>query len=223
MNKTKLNKILGDHVKWLKGHSSGSIADLSGADLSGANLRYANLRHANLNNADLSGADLSSANLRGADLSNANLKGADLNNANLRYAGLRYADLNNADLRGANLWGADLDGADIKNIKAPHYAIVPEVGGFYAWKKVNTGIIKIYIPGSAKRTSTLISRKCRASHVKVISGPGCGGKSPTVATMHRLTYTKGTTVTADKFDDDIRIECTNGIHFFMTKKEAEEW
>ena len=26
----------------------------------------------------------------------------------------------------------------------------------------------------------------------------------------------------EKFDDDIRIECTSGIHFYITRKEAEE-
>ncbi len=36
-------------------------------------------------------------------------------------------------------------------------------------------------------------------------------------------YYKGAIVEADSFDDDIRLECTNGIHFFMTKEEAEEW
>ncbi len=34
---------------------------------------------------------------------------------------------------------------------------------------------------------------------------------------------KGKTGKADKFDGDIRKECTNGIHFFMTEREAKEW
>ena len=35
-------------------------------------------------------------------------------------------------------------------------------------------------------------------------------------------YTLGEIAKAD-LDTDIRIECTSGIHFFMTRKEAEEW
>jgi len=28
---------------------------------------------------------------------------------------------------------------------------------------------------------------------------------------------------ADSFNDDIRLECSNGIHFFITKNEAREY
>ncbi len=166
---------------------------------------YANLRNANLRN-----ANLMNANLRGADLDGADLRNADLRNANLRYANLRYADLMNANLRGANLRDANL----------PDYSIVPECGSFYGFKKTTHGVIKILIPAKAERISTLVGRKCRASHVKVISGEGVGGVSPT---RGGVIYHRGETIHADKFDDDIRIECTHGIHFFLTKAEAEAW
>ena len=81
-------------------------------------------------------------------------------------------------------------------------------------------MIKIKIPAKAKRTSSLISRKCRAEYVKVMAGEGCGGKSPTYG---GLVYKRGETVYADSYNDDIRLECTGGVHFFMTKREAEEW
>ena len=124
-------------------------------------------------------------------------------------ANLRYADLSAADLRGANLSGADL----------PDFQIVPSEGSFIAWKKTTNGVIKICIPEDAERTSALTGRKCRASKVEVLSGEE--GLSPT----HRdkCKYIIGTTVEADSFDPDIRLECTHGIHFFMTKEEAEEW
>jgi hypothetical protein len=83
---------------------------------------------------------------------------------------------------------------------------------------VDTGVIKLLIPDDAKRTSTLVGRKCRASHVKVLEGSGYS------STHHeKLEYKEGEVVYADKYDDDIRVECTSGIHFFMTRKEAEEW
>jgi hypothetical protein len=99
---------------------------------------------------------------------------------------------------------------------------VPERGSFVAWKAVLTAdggkaVIRVRIPKDAKRTSTLVGRKCRASHVKVLSGHGF---SPTSG---HLEYRKGHIVHADKFDDDIRVECTHGIHFFLTRKEAEEY
>ena len=38
-----------------------------------------------------------------------------------------------------------------------------------------------------------------------------------------LMYRVGKTVESDSYDDDIRVECSHGIHFFLTRKEAEEW
>ena len=36
-------------------------------------------------------------------------------------------------------------------------------------------------------------------------------------------YQAGEMTYPDGYDPDIRIECTSGIHFFMTKQEAEEY
>ena len=170
--------------------------------------------------ADLSGADQYGADLYGADLSGADLSGADLSRANLSRANLSEADLSRANLSRANLSRANLSGADLSGAALPNFQIVPSEGSFIAWKKTTKGVIKISIPASAKRTSSLIGRKCRAEYVKVISGPGCGGFSPTKGNS---IYNKGEVIYADKFDPDIRTECTNGIHFFMTKEEAEQW
>jgi hypothetical protein len=185
-----------------------------GADLQYADLQYADLQYANLVGADLRGVILRNANLRGADLVGANLVGA-----NLVDADLLDADLRGANLVGANLVGADLGGADLENAKLPNFQLPPEKGSFIAYKKVDTGVIEILIPEDAKRTSSLVSRKCRASHVMVLEGSGF---SPT-HTEKKLEYKEGEVVYADAFNDDIRVDCTSGIHFFMTKKEAEEW
>ena len=144
--------------------------------------------------------------------------GADLRGANLRGANLWGVDLRGVDLRGADLRGVDLRGADLRDAKLSPFLIVPEEGSFIAFKKVDTGVIKIMIPDDAKRTSTLVGRKCRASHILVLEG---SGKSQTY-TQNTLEYKEGEIVIADSYDDDIRVECTNGIHFFMTRKEAEE-
>ena len=221
-------------MKELVGLAVSRGISLKGADLKGAYLRGAYLRGADLRGADLTGADLREAYLRGADLRGAYLRGADLTGADLRGAYLRGADLTGAylteaDLKGAYLRGADLtgtslaraylEGADLTGANLPNFQICPQEGGFYAWKKLNTGVVKIYIPEDAQRTSSLVGRKCRASHVKVISGPE--GESPTHDI--KLTYRVGEIVYADSYDPDIRVECTHGIHFFMTKEEAEEW
>ena len=127
------------------------------------------------------------------------------------------ANLNWAYLEGANLEGAYLYGANLANAKLPHFQICPEVGDFIAWKKVHGGVLKLLIPAAAKRTSSLVGRKCRAEFVVVLEGSGASRHDP------RTLYEPGITVHPDKYDDDIRVECTSGIHFFMTRKEAEEY
>ena len=197
MIKEQIAEVLKKHLLWAQGDPSGVQANLYGANLYGANLKGANLYGANLKGANLCGANLYGANLKGANLYGANLKGANLCGANLK---------------GANLYGANLKGA-----KLPHFQICPEEGDFIAWKKVNGGILKLLIPKEAKRTSSLVGRKCRAEFVVVLEGSG-------VSTHDGKTkYEPGMTVYPDKYNDDIRVECTSGIHFFMTKREAEEY
>ena len=191
------------------------------AILSGANLRGADLSRANLSGAVLSHADLSCANLSCAKLSNASLNGADLSGADLSGA-----DLNGADLSYANLSRAILSGA-IKDAKTilPHYRIAPEVGSFIAFKKLRNNVVAtLEIPAEAKRTSSLIGRKCRAEFAKVVALSsnavvGYAKHQPPGA----FPYHVGEIVRPDSFDDDIRLECANGIHFFMTRREAEEY
>ncbi|MCP4597023.1 pentapeptide repeat-containing protein [Neptuniibacter sp.] len=175
----------------------------------------------------LYGANLYGASLNRANLDGASLYGASLNRASLNRASLDGANLYGANLYGANLNGASLNGANLYGARLPHFSIVPEVGGFYAWKKTTKGICKIYIPADAERISSLVGRKCRASKIKIVSGGGCGGSSPTHTKQN--TYFKGETYHSENdageraFDPDIRVECAVGIHFFLTKREAKEW
>jgi hypothetical protein len=196
-------------------------ADLRDAYLCDADLRYANLRDANLCNADLRGADLRDVNLCNADLRNADLRYAYLCDADLSGADLSGAYLCNADLRDADLCDADLRDAYLSNWK-----IVPPAGSFVAWKKGGNGeIIKIKIPAWARRTSCLINRKCRAEFVVTleITKEGkpvlecCGGYDK------NTTYRVGKCTAPDKYDPDERVDCSHGIHFFLTREEAEEW
>ena len=223
-----LKETLRLHNLWLDGSPDGVRAHLQGANLRSADLRVANLRSADLRVANLPGADLrgaifQGANLQGANLRGANLRGADLQGADLRGANLRGADLPGANLQGAilqgaNLRGTTLQGADLRGADLPYFQVCPEEGDFIGWKKVRDNtILKLLIPAAAKRTSSLVGRKCRAEFVVVLEGEG-------VSTHDGMTrYYPGDTVYPDKYDGDIRVECTNGIHFFITKREAEEY
>ena len=160
----------------------------------------------------LHGEDGYRADLRDANLSDANLSGANLSDANLSDANLRDANLRDANLSGANLSGARL----------ATFLILPQLGAFIAWKKAGGRIVKLEIPADAHRTSSLVGRKCRAEFVRVLDIEGA-----TEAITHeygpRTVYRIGEIVRPDKYDDDIRVECSHGIHFFMTREEAEEW
>lgn len=185
----------------------------------------------------LRGADLRGANLGGADLRDANLGGADLRGANLRDADLRDADLRDANLRDANLYGADLRNANLRNAKNAEWAIactriLPD-GALVGWKKAispqyGTVIIKLQIPEAAKR-SHAFGRKCRAEYATDLGHWADGKELPDddVAITNGkgqglvTEYRKGQTVKADSWDEDWTVECSHGIHFYITRREAE--
>ena len=168
-------------------------------------------KRANLRDADLSGANLSGANLSGAILSN-----ADLSDANLCYANLRDAILSNADL--SNI---------VFNEGTAFYALqCPEEGSFIGYKKAHGYIIKLEILADAKRSSAT-SRKCRCSAAKVLSITAVD-ESEEVKEIasdrdSNFIYRVGEIVRVDNFDNDRWNECSTGIHFFITRREAEQY
>ena len=195
-------------------------ADLGSADLGSADLRSANLRSADLSSANLSSANLSSANLSSADLRSADLGSADLSYADLSYADLSYADLRYADLRYADLSYADLSYADGAALAVAKTRILPE-GDIVGWKKCQSGtLVKLLIPKKAKR-SHAFGRKCRAEFVKVLEVVG----AKEAKSIHDGTvYVAGKTVKPKcQFDENWMEECASGIHFFITREEAEEY
>ena len=187
-----------------------SGADLFGANLSGANLSGADLSRANLSGADLFGAYLFGADLSGADLFGANLSGADLFGANLF----------GANLSGANLSGADLSRAENAELVIAQTRILPD-GDLIGWKKCKDGVIvKLAIPAAARR-SHAFGRKCRAEFadvLEVIDG-SVGVSSHDKKTEYRV----GCRVASDRFDENWQEECAGGIHFFITRVEAENY
>ena len=161
------------------------------------------------------------ANLRGANLCDADLRGADLRGANLCGANLRGANLCDANLRDANLRGADLRGAKNADLAIAATRILPE-GDLIGWKKCLDGVIvKLRIPAKAKR-SHAFGRKCRAEYVEVLDVIGA---AVGVTRIHgpQTEYRVGETVRPDSWDDDWMNECSHGIHFFVTRAEAEAY
>jgi hypothetical protein len=210
-------------------------ANLAGANLTGANLYRANLDRANLTGANLTGAYLDRANLTGAYLDRANLTGAYLTGANLYRANLDRANLTGANLTGANLTGANLDRANLAgaNLDGAKYAdlviartrILPE-GDIIGWKKLQGGLIaKLLIPADAKR-SHAFGRKCRAEFAKVLEiwdGKKAVKEGFSGHDNGATAYKVGKVVKPDSFSPDWQTECAPGIHFFITRLEAEDY
>jgi hypothetical protein len=91
-------------------------------------------------------------------------------------------------------------------------------------------ILKLEIPAEAKRTASLIGNKCRAEFAKVIGWKALG--NPEFLTEPKEFYSKhdnlfiyqmGATVKPDNYNPNIRLECTQGIHFFINLKDAENY
>ena len=143
--------------------------------------------------------------------------------AYLQGAYLQGADLRRADLRRADLQGAYLQGAE--NLDLP--ITCPEEGEFIGFKKASGYIVKLKITEDAKRCSAT-SRKCRCSKAVVLSITTIDGKDDGTSEVKSnydrdFTYKIGETVEVNDFCDDRWKECSAGIHFFITRKEAEEY
>ena len=145
----------------------------------------------------------------------------NFNSINLSGADLRGADLRRADLRSADLSRADLRKMKINENTIGIQSICPETGSFECWGKKNNILVKMLVPEEAKRSSAT-TRKCRAEFVKVLKVFNEAGYIE-CNNKKSITYKDGETVYPDFFDENRWNECSNGIHFFMTKIEAENW
>ena len=131
-----------------------------------------------------------------------------------------------AVLRDADLRGADLRDADLRDAKTndetqwPHFQI-PQEGELTVWGKKAGKLVKMRVPPEAKRTASIIGRKCRAEYVETLWIQDDDIR--TITTDRQCTYTVGEKTFPDSYDDNPKVKCSHGIHFFLTKEEAMEW
>jgi hypothetical protein len=89
-------------------------------------------------------------------------------------------------------------------------------------------VAQVRIPWFSRRVNAIGSRKCRSEVVVVESIQDGKGKYVSTACGWRnnsLIYRVGGIVGcgAGNFDGSMLVECAPGIHFFMTRQEAEDW
>ena len=201
----ELKEILEQHKLWLDSdEKEGKRANLTFANLCGANLT-----DTNLTDVDLTGANLRYADLRYADLTRVDLYGADLTNASLTDA-----VLTDADLSGANLTDTILD--EKEQCRKGIVLNEPMVG----YKELDSEIIILEIPVGAKVFSINNNRR-RTNKAKVIDIQG----ETELSSMHDASfkYHVGDEIEITNFDERYNVECSTGIHFFLTRDEAEKY
>ena len=108
----------------------------------------------------------------------------------------------------------------------------PSKGSFIGYKKCffyggGSAIVKLLIPEDALRSSRT-SRKCRCSKAKVLSITKVDNEEESLCrawSIHdpSFEYTVGKEVEVKDFDTNRWNECSAGIHFFMTREEAESF
>ena len=199
--KEELDNILTKHSDFLNGVAGGVRANLSFTDLHDADLKGADLKDADLSYANLKGADL-----KGADLSYADLEGADLKDADLSYANLEGANLSYANLEGANL--------DEKEQLRKGVILKKKMTGY---KKLADGSICVLSIPKGAIVFSINGSKCRTNKAKVLEGGGSSKYD------RDFVYEKGKKYVISDFDLAYNVECASGIHFFKTRKEAEDY
>ena len=81
-------------------------------------------------------------------------------------------------------------------------------------------IVKLLIPAEAKR-SNATGRKCRAEFADVLEI--IGGKKGKSDKDNEFIYEVGKRMIPSGFDLNRWEECSTGIHFFITREEAEAY
>lgn len=120
----------------------------------------------------------------------------------------------------------------------------PEEGSFIGWKYVTfpasilenseqhtdwcAVLVKLKIPEDAKRSSGF-SRKCRASKVEVLGFYATDGTrlddiyEVNHIDVFSIVYKIGECTYPDSFNEDRYVECSHGIHFFVSKDDAIQY
>lgn len=106
-------------------------------------------------------------------------------------------------------------------------AALPETGAFLGYKKcVNDRMVQLLIPADAKRTSATLP-SCRCNKAKVLTIKSFDFKENYEEAWslvdENFVYRRGQWVEVKDFNEDRWQDSTTGIHFWMTRQEAENY
>ena len=202
-----------------------------GAKIYECNFKLAYLFYAWFKGCIFSENDFTDAILKNATLSHITFEGPCC----FRDTVLEKCNISRLDAEFMENANFETAGICANTINADKFMVCPEDGSFTGWKRVVTSkneplIAKLEIPANAQRSSAN-GRKCRASEAKVIAiyylhTDKAYPKNRYAYSIYRqgFKYKVGETVTCEKeFDTNRWEECASGIHFFMTRREAENY
>lgn len=174
-------------------------------------------------------------NIDNSDIKQSFFKGCDF-----KHRSIYFSNFNDVKIHDSDFFHAIIVRTIFKNIESSKNSYFdlqcPEKGEFIAYKKLkdfnSKYICKLLIPSDAKRSSAT-TKKCRCSKAKVLEIIDIRTREKVNKVLHIInstspeypffTYTVNEYVYPDSFDDNRWNECSNGIHFFMDKKEALDY
>ena len=201
-------------------------------DLTGWNLSNIDFTLSSFQNVILNGVDFCKSTVENALFDGCPMQGANFRNAVMKTASFRYCDMSRCDIRGAYLFGAVLEFANLEGIISDEETKwfrlhCPEKGAFLAYKKcVNDRMVQLLVPADALRTSATLP-SCRCNKAKVLTIKSFDFKENFEEAWSLVdedfVYKKGEWVEVKNFNEDRWQDSTTGIHFWLTREEAEAY
>lgn len=171
-------------------------------------------------------------NFNGGYIEDSSFENCHLSGSDFRGCLLNRVSFKGANLSGVRFYGATMHHCDFEGARGLSFQI-PQEGELIGYKKCHvknpmTGmydsiaIVKVRVPPEARRTGVLTSNKCRAEFVEVLDVSNRGIAYSMFD--HETKYSVGDVVRpSNGYDPSMEDPCVPGIHFFLTRKEAEEF
>ena len=218
---------------------------LYNTNLRGANLQGSILSHASIHGVDLSYANLDYATCNFTEISHSSLRGAtaqhtsfrhtlfnsvDFDNVKINYTDFVYSAFRQSYITPTGI--ANFSCATFNQCAMTFAGSLNSCGMIIdtpirGYKKCGTNgnsptIVTLEIPRGAIVFS-INGSKCRTNKAIVLSIDGDGIDKAYSFYDEEFVYRVGDELVIDDFDLRYNVECGAGIHFFLTKKEAENY
>lgn len=221
--------------------------NFTGADCTSADFNHARFDVSNLTNANFTDADLNHAVFGDVDKEANSVKFTGANFTGTNFYQISYYNYDRDERNSPLHYIEEEKKKKETTIKTPvglgdkKKSSVPMHGSFTGWAVLDDGLIaQLLIPAEAGRSNTAIPYNdehissfpkmahnlCRCEYAEVVAIYN-GNKKSNVGKMthdtREITFEAGKIVRSYSFDINSKTAATDGIHFYMTKREAEDY